>query len=112
MLMGLDATNPDKSKVRVAIDKQGEMFASEKQPNLFFDRPDGTLEAAKFVLPDGQPWQSVAGAKTPRAALARWVSRSSQADAAIVNQVWQAALGRPLVGASGLVDDAGSVETK
>ena len=115
MLMGLDATNPDKSnsdksKVRVAVDKQAELFAAEKQPNLFFDRPDGTLEAAKFVLPDGQPWQSVEGAKTPRAALARWVSRSSQADAAIVNQVWQAALGRPLVAAGGLVDDAGSVE--
>ena len=110
MLVGLDAVNVDKSKARVAVDKQSELFASEKLPNLFFDRPDGTLEAAKFELPDGQPWQSIAGARTPRAALARWIGTSDQADAAIVNQVWQIALGRPLVQSSGLVDDVGLIE--
>ncbi len=109
MLMGLDARSVEQSD-RTAIDKQTEMFVVDKQPNLFFDRPDGTLEAAKFVLPDGTSWQSVAGATTPRLALAKWVGNSSQSDAAIVNQVWQLALGRPLVASSHLLDDVGLVE--
>ncbi len=109
-LMGLDVRSEEKSAERKAVDKQAEVFAESKIPSLFFDRPDGTLEAAKFVLPDGQPWQSVVGAKTPRAALAQWIGDSNQADQAIVNQVWQVALGRPLVASNVLVDDVGLTE--
>ena len=107
MLMGLDVRSDEKSKVRLAIDNQAEVFAETKKPSLFFDRPDGTLEAVKFVLPDGQPWQSVTSAKTPRVALAKWIGESNQSDQAIVNQVWQIALGRPLVASNTLVDDIG-----
>jgi len=110
MLMGLDVESDEKSNSRTVIDKQTEVFAETKEPSLFFDRPDGTLVAAKFVLPDGQPWQSVVGAKTPRAALAKWIGDSSQADQAIVNRVWQLALGRPLVASNALVDDVGLTE--
>ncbi len=110
MLMGLDVQSNEKAKTRAPIDKQAEVFAATKKPSLFFDRPDGTLVAAKFVLPDGQPWQSVDGAKTPRAALAKWIGDSGQSDQAIVNRVWQLALGRPLVAANALVDDVGLTE--
>lgn len=110
LLMGLDGRSDEKTKVRSAVDKQAEVFAETKKPSLFFDRPDGTLVAAKFVLPDGQPWQSVVGAKTPRAALAKWIGDSSQSDQAIVNRVWQLALGRPLVASNALVDDVGLAE--
>ena len=110
MLMGLDVHTDEKTKIRTAIDKQSEVFADAKRPSLFFDRPDGTLVAAKFVLPDGQPWQNIAGAKTPRAALANWIGDSTQSDQAIVNRVWQRALGRPLVASNALVDDVGLTE--
>jgi hypothetical protein len=110
MLMGLDVRSDEKSNVRLAIDNQTEVFAETKKPSLFFDRPDGTLEAVKFVLPDGQPWRSVGAAKTPRAALAKWIGESNQSDQAIVNQVWQIALGRPLVASNTLVDDFGLSE--
>jgi Protein of unknown function (DUF1553) len=110
MLMGLDVRNDKATKTRTAIDKQAEVFAQNKKPSLFFDRPDGTLMAAKFVLPDGQPWNSITGAKTPRAALATWIGDSSQSDQAIVNQVWKQALGRPLVASNALVDDVGLTE--
>ena len=109
-LMGLDVKTDEKSSERMAIDTQTEVFAATKKPSLFFDRPDGTLEAAKFVLPDGQPWQSVASVKTPRQALAKWIGNSNQADQAIVNQVWHVALGRPLVASNALVDDVGLTE--
>ncbi len=109
-LMGLDVQTDEKSKTRNAIDKQAEVFAETKQPSLFFDRPDGTLVAAKFVLPDGEPWQSFQGAKTPKEALAKWIGNSHQADQAIVNQVWQIALGRSLVSPNSLVDDVGLTE--
>ena len=109
-LVGLDAKSDEKSREQTAIDTQAEVFAQTKNPSLFFDRPDGTLEAAKFVLPDRQPWQSVAGVKTPRQALAKWIGNSSQSDQAVVNQVWQVALGRPLVASSALVDDVGLAE--
>ncbi len=111
MLTGLDVQTEDpvknKQQQRLPVDHQLDLFAANKQPNVFFDRPDGTLEAAKFVLPDGKPWQSVAGAETPRAALARWIGDSNQSDAAIVNLVWQIAFNRPLVPANALVDDVG-----
>ena len=110
LLMGLDVRTSEPAAERSAVDKQAELFAATKQPSLFFERPDGTLEAAKFVLPDGQPWQSVAGAHSPRAALAAWIGNSAQADEAIVNQVWQVALGRPLVAANAVLDDAGIAE--
>ena len=110
LLMGLDVRTSEPTAERSSIDKQAELFAATKQPSLFFERPDGTLEAAKFVLPDGQPWQSVAGAHSPRAALAMWIGNSVQADEAIVNQIWQVALGRPLVAANAVLDDAGIAE--
>lgn len=109
MLMGLDVRSDEKTKVRTVVDEQAKVFADTEKPSLFFDRPDGTLVAAKFVLPDGQPWQSI-GAKTPRAALANWIGDSSQSDQAIVNRVWQRALGRPLVATNALVDDVGLTE--
>lgn len=109
-LMGLDVRTVEKSTARMAIDNQAKVFAETMKPSLFFDRPDGTLGAAKFRLPDGQPWQSVAGATTPRAALAKWIGDSNESDQAIVNQVWQVALGRSLVARNALVDDVGLTE--
>lgn len=110
MLLGLDVRNDEKTNTRAAVDKQAEVFADTKKPSLFFDRPDGTLVAAKFVLPDGEPWQNVADAKTPREALAKWIGESSQSDEAIVNRVWQLSLGRPLIASNALVDDVGLTE--
>ncbi len=110
LLIGLDVRTTEVPDERSAVDMQAKLFAAEQQPSLFFERPDGTLEAAKFILPDGQPWQSIAGASSPRAALASWIGNSAQADEAVVNQVWQVVFGRPLVATNAILDDVGAAE--
>ncbi len=109
LLVGIDVSNTS-SPVRKSVDKQLGLFANSKVPSLFFERPDGTLEAAKFVLPDGRPWQSIEGQNTPRGALAQWLGQSQQADRAAVDQVWQFVFGHPLVGSHPLMNDVGREE--
>ncbi len=112
LLMGLDVRSTDVPIERRAIDNQLELFTADKQPSLFFDRPDGTLVAARFVLPNGQPWQSLEGASSPREALASWIGDSTEADQAMVNHVWQVALSRPLVATNAMLDGEGAAERK
>lgn len=111
MLSGLDVALVDDSnsgtKIRTFTDKQTEIFADGKQPSLFFERPDGTLQSADFTMPDGVAWKSAGN--SPRAALAHWLADSNQAEIAIVNQIWSLMLGRSLV-APNRLDDIGSQE--
>ncbi len=110
LLVGIDVSSSESSGIRESVDKQPALFVDAKVPSLFFERSDGTLEAAKFVLPDGRPWQSIEGLNTPRAALAQWLGQSQQADRAAVDQVWQFVFGHPLVGAQPLMNDVGREE--
>ncbi len=106
LLSGLDSVQtPEGIK---AVDKQADQFTSAS--NMFFERPDKTLEAVKFLLPNGAPWQSIEGSKIPRSALATWIAESDSLDRATVNQVWQMAMGRPLVPSNAVADDVGLQE--
>ncbi len=106
LLSGLDSVStPDGIK---AVDNQSTQFASAS--GMFFERPDKTLEAVKYLLPNGAPWQSIGGSKIPRSALATWIAESDSLDRATVNQVWQMAMGRPLVPSNAVADDVGLQE--
>jgi hypothetical protein len=107
LLNGLDSQSTPEG--RKAVDKQAEVFASSK--GLFFERPDKTLEAVKYLLPDSQPWDKT-GAKSPRSALFDWISQSEEMDRATVNQVWRIAMGRALVPANPLTDNVGIQERR
>lgn len=94
------------------VDRQAELFAGGKAPNVFFDRPDGRLQAAQYRLPGGDNWRSVEGASTPRESLARWIASTSVTDQAAVNTAWRLVYGRPLVAQHAALDGEGWTERR
>ncbi len=106
LLMGIEAGSPSKPSQPTIVDKQLDLLAAKKA-NPFFELPDGRMQRAEIVLPDGSEWTSVAGAKTPRQALARWLIDSQQLDRAVANQAWRLVFGRPLVPTSAALDGLG-----
>lgn len=109
-LAGLDGRDSNEVPLRLLVDKQGELFASNKHPNVFYELPDGKVQSARAKLPDGTEWNSVESAKTPREALASWLANSAQVDRAIVNQAWHFVFGRPLVSNMPVLDEVGAEE--
>lgn len=109
-LSGLRGSNSGAGQLRSLIDTQAELFANNGQPNVFFELPDGRVQSASASLPNGQPWNSVAEATSPRQALASWLVESPQIDRAIVNQVWHIVFGRPLVPQVTVLDETGLQE--
>lgn len=110
MTRGIDAKKSTTTSLPAVEDKQLELIATGKIGGVFFERLDGGLEEAKLLLPNGQNWNSVPGAKSPRMALARWLGNADTVDRAVVNQVWSLTMGRPLVAANALLDDTGLQE--
>ncbi len=97
LLAGVEARRDAESGRRRIVDRQPEMVVHNAVPPLFFDRLDGRLQAAEPRLPDGRLWNEIAGAETPRQALARWIAQSDALDRAVVNQTWRLVIGRYLV---------------
>lgn len=92
---------------RVLVDQQLQLFGDGKSPNVFFERPDGRLQAALYRLPEGDVWRTIEDARTPRESLARWISSSTVSDQAAVNLAWRMVFGRPLVAQHAALDGAG-----
>lgn len=110
LFKGIDAGGSLTAGDRWATDQQGSLFAADKtSPTVFFDRPNGVLQAAEARLPDGQLWNAVAS-QTPRAALAQWIIQSDRFAEATVNQAWSMVFGRPLVPHSSFIESAGLAE--
>ncbi len=97
LLQGIDATGNSSREPRKLIDRQPESLATGKTQTAFFDRLDGVLQAANPHLLDGQNWDTIPGAPSPRIALATWIGQSQLLDEATVNQVWKFVFGRPLM---------------
>jgi hypothetical protein len=96
--------------MRSFIDRQAELLAEAKFPQVFFERPDRRLQAAVLRLPGGGDWTSVADARTPRTALANWIHDSNATDQAAVSLAWRLVFGRPLVGRHLALDSIGLAE--
>ncbi|MCC6508850.1 MAG: DUF1549 domain-containing protein, partial [Pirellulaceae bacterium] len=97
---------------RILLDKQPQLFAEGKSPGVFFDRPDGRLQAAGFRLPGGDNWRTLGGVRTPRESLARWMATTAVTDQAAVNLAWRLVFGRPLVAQHATLDGEGLTERR
>jgi hypothetical protein len=109
LLNGVSADGSLNEGRRLGIDRQAELFRQGQSPTVFFDRPNGVLQAAEARLPDGQLW-SVSEASSPRVALAQWISQSDRFSEATVNHVWSFVFGRPLVPQTLHVENASHAE--
>ncbi len=101
-LKGIDS----KRGSQIVTDNQIELFSAKREPNAFYDLPDGRMRAARARLPDGSDWRQ-RDTNQPRRALAEWIAESPEFDRAVVNQIWQIVVGRPLVPQVDAIDLAG-----
>ncbi len=97
---------------RVLVDRQKDLFKGNEAPTLFFNRPDGRLQAARFRLPGGDHWRTLKDAETPRESLAKWIATTSVTDKAAVNLAWRMVFGRPLVADHLALEDQGQSERR
>ena len=108
---GIDgkASKPNESSptVRQLVDNQPHLFEGSKLPGVYFDRPDGRVQAARYRLPGGDNWRTMENTQTPRESLALWMNRSSITDQASVNLAWRLVFGRPLVAQHAALDGEG-----
>lgn len=108
---GIDgkASKPSETSptVRQLVDNQQHLFEGTKIPGVYFDRPDGRVQAARYRLPGGDDWRTMDSVSTPRESLARWMNRSSITDQASVNLAWRLVFGRPLVAQHAALDGEG-----
>lgn len=107
MLRGIDVTFNREKRTRELVDRQSEVFASDKRHTEFFDLLDGRMKATQPALPDGRLYATMAGANAeqlPRAVLADWIAESPEFDMAVTNQVWAMVVGQPLFDASAEFD--------
>lgn len=98
--------------VRRLVDSQSLLFEGAKLPGVYFDRPDGRVQAARYRLPGGDDWRVMEEVQTPRASLARWINRSSITDQAAVNLAWRVVFGRPLVAQHAALDGEGYTQRR
>ncbi len=106
MFSGIDVQVDRTAGSRSIIDKQGQLFSENRNPNIFFERPDGRLQAARFRLPQGDNWRALEGTSTPRESLARWISSTTVSDQAAVNLAWRFVFGRPLMAQQAALETA------
>jgi len=112
MFKGLENQPAKPDSQSTFVDRQTELFAEGKSPSLFFDRPDGRLQAAQYRLPGGDNWRTLEGSKTPRQSLAQWVATTPVSDHAAINLAWRIVFGRPLVAQHVVLDGAGLPERR
>ena len=112
ILNGLDVQASAATPGRVLVDRQPQLFADGKLPNVFFERPDGRLQAANYRLPEGDSWRTLEEASTPRESLAKWIATTSVSDEAAVNLAWRVVFGRPLVAQHAAMDGVGLNERR
>lgn len=74
------------------------------KPEYFFERKDGTLQAAIAALPNGQSLDSVAPEKR-RETFAKWLSTNPALAEGAVNMTWKLVFGAPLVSNEAAMDD-------
>ncbi len=97
---------------RQLVDNQKQLFEGAKSPSVYFDRPDGRVQAARYRLPGGDDWRTIEDVQTPRESLARWIDRSSITDQASVNLAWRIVFGRPLVAQHAALDGEGYLQRR
>lgn len=95
LLKGLEAKGNANAGTRVLEDRQTDLFAA-KTPIVYYEEQDGNLRSVAAALPGLSGWQFDAN-KSPREALASWITQSSAFDRAVVNEAWQLVFGRRLV---------------
>ncbi len=98
--------------MRQLVDNQSQLFEGAKLPSVYFDRPDGRVQAARYRLPGGDDWRAMSDAHTPRESLARWINKSSITDQASVNLAWRLVFGRPLVAQHAALDGEGYAQRR
>ena len=98
--------------VHQLVDNQQQLFEGAKLPVVYFDRPDGRVQAARYRLPGGDDWRTMDGVHTPRESLARWIKHSSVTDQASVNLAWRLVFGRPLVAQHAALDGEGYAQRR
>lgn len=74
------------------------------KPEYFFERKDGTLQAAIAALPNGQSLDSLAPEKR-RETFAKWLSTNPALAEGAVNMTWKLVFGAPLVSNEAAMDD-------
>ncbi len=110
--VSIQQTKTEGAVSRKLVDNQRQLFEGSKLPALFFNRPDGRLQAVSYRLPGGDDWRMMESVQTPRESLARWIDRSSITDEASVNLAWRLVFGRPLVAQHAALDNEGYAQRR
>lgn len=91
---GVSASGNGYQEGRTLSDEQKALFQGD-QRQIFYELPDGKLQALSARLPNGKPWRD-SDSRSPRQAFAAWLTESDDFDQATVNLTWRMMFGRHL----------------